>query len=176
MTKADVIQPFGHLASVRLALQEQTRHQSVMALNRLLAHSTAIRDLYKKAHWQTSGPRFAELHAMFDAHATAQNELMDALAERVQTLGGVALAMPQDIAGESRLSRAPRGVESPTDQLNRLVSAHETVLQEARPLAREASNSGDEGTNDLMVSQVVRINELQSWKVGRHLVCVEAQT
>jgi starvation-inducible DNA-binding protein len=94
---------------------------------------------------------------------------MDALAERVQTLGGVALALPQDIAEETRLARAPRGREDPVHQLMRLVDAHEVILQEARPLARCASEDGDEGTNDLIVSQVVRLNELQSWFVGEHL-------
>jgi starvation-inducible DNA-binding protein len=164
------LQPFGAMAPVRIGLSESVRHHGVLSLNRLLAHTTALPDQYKKAHWQTSGATFYELHLLFDKHYEEQAQLMDTLAERVQTLGGVALALPQDIAEETRLARAPRGREDPVQQLRRLVEAHEVVLVEARPLARRASDDGDEGTNDLIVSQVVRLNELQSLFVGEHLV------
>jgi starvation-inducible DNA-binding protein len=174
--KAPVTQAFGSLVPVRVGLAEDVRHRSVAALNRLLAHTTALRDLYKKSHWQTSGATFYELHLLFDKHHAEQAELMDALAERVQTLGGVALALAHDVAEETRLARAPRGVESARNQLRRLVDAHEFILVEARPLSREAASAGDDGSNDLIVSQVVRTNELQSWFVWRHLVAHKDET
>jgi starvation-inducible DNA-binding protein len=166
---APVIQDFGTLAPSRVGLHESVRAKSVAALNRLLAHTMATRDLYKKSHWQTSGPSFYELHLLFDKHYGEQIELMDDLAERVQTLGGIALALAHDIVEETRIARAPRGRESAADQLRRLLDAHEIILEEARPLAREAAERGDDGTNDVIVSQVVRINELQSWFVAEHL-------
>ena len=165
-----VIQPFGSLVASRLGLSEQLRHQSVAALNRLLAHTMALRDLYKKAHWQTSGATFYELHLLFDKHYGEQVEIMDALAERVQTLGGVTLALAHDVAEETRIARAPRGRAGVPAQLRRLVDAHEFVLGEARPLAHAAAEAGDDGTNDLIVSQLIRTNELQSWFVGEHLM------
>ncbi len=165
-----IIQPFGSLVASRLGLSEQVRHKSVAALNRLLAHTMAMRDLYKKSHWQTSGATFYELHLLFDKHYDEQVELMDSLAERVQTLGGVTLALAQDVAEETRIARAPRGRESVPAQLRRLLEAHETVLAESRPLAREAAEAGDDGTNDLIVSEVIRTNELQSWFIGQHLM------
>src|SRR3954462_9376879 len=84
---ATVAQAFGSLAPSRIGLGEAVRAKSVAALNRLLAHTMAMRDLYKKSHWQTSGPTFYELHLLFDKHHGEQLEIMDALAERVQTLG-----------------------------------------------------------------------------------------
>jgi starvation-inducible DNA-binding protein len=168
--RGDVVQAFGTLGVSRIGLSEAVRAKSVAALNRLLAHTMAMRDLYKKAHWQTSGPSFYELHLLFDKHYEEQLAMMDALAERVQTLGGIALALGHDVVEETCIARAPRGRESAPDQLRRLLDAHEIVLQEARPLAREAAERGDEGTNDLIVSQVVRTNELQSWFVGEHLL------
>jgi len=166
---APVIQSYGSLSPVRLGLSEAARHTSVAALNRLLAHAMALRDLYKKAHWQTSGATFYALHLLFDKHHQEQMLLIDALAERVQTLGGVALALAHDVVEETSIARAPRGREDPAHQLERLLDAHELVLGEARPLARQAAEDGDDGTNDLIVSQVVRTNELQSWFVGEHL-------
>jgi starvation-inducible DNA-binding protein len=165
-----ILQAYGSLVPSRVGLHEQVRAQSVAALNRLVAHSMALRDLYKKAHWQTSGATFYGLHLLFDKHYAEQLEIVDALAERVQTLGGVALALAHDVVEESRIARAPRGRESVPAQLQRLLEAHEFVLQEARPLAREAADRGDDGTNDLIVSQVVRTNELQSWFIQEHLV------
>jgi starvation-inducible DNA-binding protein len=166
----DVVQSFGELVPVRIGLGKEVRYRSVMALNRMLAHTLTLRDLYKKNHWQTSGATFYQLHLLFDKHHGEQGELADAIAERVQTLGGVALALPQDVARETRISRAPRGRETPVAELSELVGAHEIILMEARALAREASDRGDDGTNDLLVSQVVRSNENQCWFVNEHLV------
>lgn len=163
-------QTFGSLARSRIGLSDEVRAKSVAALNRLLAHTMAIRDHYKKAHWQTSGATFYELHLLFDKHHGEQLEIMDALAERVQTLGGVTLALSSDVVTESRIARAPRDRERVVDQLRRLVYAHEFVLGEARPLSQEANDRGDYGSNDLIVSQVVRTNELQCWFISEHLV------
>lgn len=129
-----ILQSFGSLQIVRIGLSAQVRHDSIRALNRLLAHSMAMRDLYKKAHWQTSGAAFYGLHLMFDKHYELQLELIDELAERVQILGGVALATAHDLVQESRIARAPSGIETPTRQLQGLLDAHEFLLNEARPL------------------------------------------
>ena len=165
----DILQDFGSLANVRIGLSAEVRAQGVHALNRLLAHTMAIRDAYKKAHWQTSGATFHQLHLLFDKHYGEQVLIMDSIAERVQTLGGVTFALAQDVVDESSIARAPRGRESALAQLSRLLDAHETILLEARPLARAAADMGDDGSNDLIVSQVVRSNELQSWFIGEHL-------
>ena len=167
--QSPVTQAFGQLAPVRIGLSTEVRHRSVSGLNRLLAHSMAMRDLYKKAHWQTSGATFYELHLLFDKHYQEQLALIDQLAERVQTLGGVALALAHDVVEESRIARAPRGREEPVQQLRRLVDAHDFILGEARPLARQAADDGDDGSNDLIVGDLVRLHELQSWFVGEHL-------
>jgi len=164
-----ILQEFGELAPCRLGLDERVRRRSVTALNRLLAHTMLLRDLYKKAHWQTSGVNFYGLHLLFDKHHGEQVALMDSLAERVQALGGVAIALPHDVVEESDIPRAPRGSEHAANQLERFLVAHEIILEDARPLARDAAECGDEGTNDLIVSQVVRTNELQSWFIIEHL-------
>jgi len=129
----------------------------------------AIRDTYKKAHWQTSGATFYELHLLFDKHYDEQVIMMDAVAERIQTLGGVAFALAQDIVEESSIARAPRGRETAAAQLERLLDAHEILLSDARPMAKNATDAGDDGTNDIIVSSLIRGNELQSWFVSEHL-------
>jgi starvation-inducible DNA-binding protein len=163
-------QPYGTIVSVPIALDTEVRRTSVENLNQLLADTMTLRDLYKKHHWQVGGPTFFQLHLLFDKHFEAQSALVDALAERIQSLGGVTVAMPHDVAEMTLIPRPPRGREEVSGQLGRLLHAHEIVLTESRAMARQAAEGGDDGTNDLLVSQVIRTNEQQVWFVGEHLV------
>ena len=170
--QAHVVQPFGHLVRMPIALSEQTCRESVENLNQLLADTMTLRDLYKKHHWQVAGPTFYQLHLLFDKHYDEQNALVDAIAERIQLLGGVSVAMAPDVAETTLIPRPPKGREEAPVQISRLLHAHEVVLEEARTMAHLAANSGDDGSNDLSVSEVIRRNELQAWFVAEHLVPV----
>jgi starvation-inducible DNA-binding protein len=167
---APEMQPFGHLVRMPIALSETACKESVESLNQVLADTITLRDLYKKHHWQVAGPSFYQLHLLFDKHAGEQNELVDLIAERVQLLGGISLAMAHDIAETSLVPRPPRGREEPPVQISRLLHAHEIVIKEARAMARRAADAGDDGTNDLLVSDVIRRNELQVWFLAEHVV------
>ena len=152
------------------ALETKVAKTSVAALNQVLADTITLRDMYKKHHWQVVGPTFNQLHLMYDEHFTAQVELVDMLAERVQILGGISLAMAADVAEETRVPRLPRGREPAAVQLSRLIDAHTMILKYARDAAETAEKAGDSGTNDLLVSNIVRTNELQVWFLSEHLV------
>ena len=169
---AHEIQPFGHLVRMPIALSEVACQESVENLNQLLADSLTLRDLYKKHHWQVAGPTFMQLHLLFDKHAGEQAELVDALAERIQTLGGVSVAMAHDVVETTLIPRAPKGRESAPMQISRLLHAHEIVITEARAMAHRAAESGDDGTNDLLVSEIVRRNEQQAWFLAEHVIDV----
>jgi starvation-inducible DNA-binding protein len=170
--QAHEIQPFGHLVRMPIALSENACKESVEHLNQLLADTMTLRDLYKKHHWQVAGATFYQLHLLFDKHYEQQSELVDAIAERIQMLGGVSLAMAPDVAETTLIPRAPKGREEVPVQISRLLHAHEIVLKEARTMARLASERGDDGTNDLIVSDIIRSNEQQVWFVAEHVVDV----
>ena len=153
-------------------MSENACKDSVDNLNQLLADTIAPRELYKKHHWQVAGPTFYQLHLLFDKHYDEQSELVDAIAERIQLLGGVSIAMAHDVAETTLIPRPPKGREEAPVQISRLLHAHEIVLKEARAMARRASDTGDDGTNDLIVSDVIRRNELQVWFVAEHVVDV----
>lgn len=163
-------QAFGTLTRYPLGLSDEARAVSVAGLNQLLADSFALRDMYKKHHWQVSGPTFYELHLLFDKHADVQTDLVDSIAERIQTLGGVAISNANDVATMTQIETPPRGREEVPVQLSRLLEAHEHILISARRLARKAGELGDDGTNDLLIGQVVRGNELQVWFLSEHVV------
>ena len=167
---AHEIHPFGHVVNMPIALAESVCRTSVDNLNQLLTDTMTLRDLYKKHHWQVAGPTFYQLHLLFDKHYEEQSELVDKIAERIQLLGGVSVAMAHDVAETTLIPRPPKGREEVPVQISRLLHAHEIVLKEARAMARIAAESGDDGTNDLLVSDVIRRNELQVWFVGEHVV------
>src|SRR5690349_24449791 len=162
--RAAEIQPYGTVShALPLELEEPVRLEMTEQLNQLLADTITLRDMYKKHHWQVAGPTFYQLHLLYDKHYKEQSELVDLLAERIQTLGGVTIAMAHDVAETTNLPRLPRGRQDPPVQLARLLHAHEVVLYESRTMARQAAEVGDDGTNDLLISDVVRTNELQVW-------------
>lgn len=164
------IQPYGALTRYPLGLGDEVRSASIEVLNQVLTDSMVLRDMYKKHHWQVSGPTFYSLHLLFDKHWHEQLELVDAMAERIQTLGGISIAMAHDVAETSKIERPPRGREEVPVQLSRLLDAHERILVEAHAAAKKAMEHGDDGTNDLLVSEVIRTNEMQVWFLSEHLV------
>src|ERR1700727_3254299 len=171
--RAGEIQEYGTVSHMLpLDLEEPVRLEMTEKLNQLLADSMTLRDLYKKSHWQVAGPTFYQLHLLFDKHFEEQSELVDAIAERIQLLGGISIAMAPDVAETTFIPRPPRGREEAPVQISRLLEAHEIILKEARTVAKQAANAGDDGTNDLLVSQVIRTNELQVWFLAEHLVDV----
>jgi starvation-inducible DNA-binding protein len=163
-------QPYGHVVRMPIALSEKASRESIENLNQVLADTIVLRDLYKKHHWQVAGPTFRELHLLFDKHAEEQDELVDAIAERIQLLGGVSVAMGADVAEMTLIPRPPKGREEVPVQISRLLHAHEIILKEARTMARLAAESDDDGTNDLLVSDVIRRGELQVWFLAQHVI------
>jgi len=169
--RAREIQAYGTVSHMLpLELEEPVRLEMTERLNQLLADTMTLRDLYKKSHWQVAGPTFYQLHLLYDKHFDEQVELVDSIAERIQLLGGVSIAMAPDVAETTQIERPPRGREEVPVQLSRLLDAHQVIIGEVRKLARRASELGDDGTNDLVVSEVLRTNELQVWFLSEHLV------
>src|SRR5215470_4140357 len=164
------VQRFGTVRQFPLGLSYEARMDSAQRLNHLLADTQILYALYKKHHWLMRGPTFYQLHLLLDKHASEQVALIDAIAERVQTLGGVAVGDPRLAAEITRIPRPPDGAEEIPAMLSRLLEAHETILTAAHEDAARAAGFGDDGTNDLIVSGIIRTGELQAWFLAEHLV------
>lgn len=165
-----IVQPAGSVRHMPIGLSADVRGEQADALNQVLADTLMLYHLYKRAHWHAAGHTFYQLHLLFDKHAGEQLELVDAIAERVQLLGGVAAGMPQDVVANTNIPPAPPGAEEPGASIDRLLDAHERLLLTVRGAAHHAAEQGDDGTNDLLVSQVIRTNELQVWFIAEHVV------
>ncbi len=169
--RAREVQAYGTVTNVLpLELSVPVRQEMAAQLNQVLADTMTLRDLYKKSHWHVSGPTFYQLHLLFDKHYDEQVELVDTLAERIQILGGVSLAMAHDVAETTQIERPPKGREEVPVILSRLLDAHQVIIGTVRKLARRASILEDDGTNDVLVSEVLRTNEMQVWFISEHLV------
>ncbi|GAA4197545.1 DNA starvation/stationary phase protection protein [Microbispora amethystogenes] len=164
------IQSFGTVRDFPVGLPRETREYSCQRLNQILADTQILYSLYKKHHWLMRGPTFYQLHLLLDKHAGEQLPIIDAIAERIQTLGGVAVGDPRQVAEMTVIPRPPDGVEEVPAMLSRLLEAHETILVAAHDAASRAADMGDDGTDDLLVSEVVRTGELQAWFLAEHLV------
>jgi starvation-inducible DNA-binding protein len=164
------IQRYGTLRKLPIALDEEARSQSCALLNQVLADTMILYSLYKKSHWLVAGHTFYQLHLLFDKHADEQLALVDALAERVQLLGGIAIGDPRHVAEITKINRPPNGREEVPAMISRLLEAHETIIAEVREAIEDTEESKDWGSNDLLMSDVLRTNELQVWFVSEHLV------
>lgn len=172
-THGPEVQAYGTLRQFQLGLSHDARAYSCQRLNQILADSQILYALYKKHHWLMRGPTFYQLHLLLDKHAGEQLELLDKIAERVQTLGGIAIGDPRHVAEITRIERAPNGAEAVPGMLSRLLDAHEAILTDAHDAAERTGKQGDDGTNDLIVSDVIRTGELQVWFLTEHLVPAE---
>jgi len=171
--KAKQIQAYDTITrNVPIDLSIEIREEIVRNLNQTLADSMTLRDLYKKCHWQVSGATFYPLHLLFDKHHAEQSDLVDQIAERVQTLGGISIAMAHHVSETTMIPRAPRGREEVHAQISRLLEAHELIIKEGRRSAHRAQELGDDVSNDLLVSDVLRKNEKQVWVLSEHLLNV----
>ncbi|MDQ2808725.1 MAG: DNA starvation/stationary phase protection protein [Chloroflexota bacterium] len=164
------VQKYGTVRFLPIGLDEQARQQSAEVLNQILADTITLYSMYKKHHWQVAGPTFYQLHLLFDKHAAEQLELVDVLAERVQTLGGVATGMPRDVSRLTKIEAPPPGAEEAPVMISRLLEAHELICTEVREAIDLTEKSKDWGSNDILMSDVLRTNELQVWFVAQHVV------
>ena len=170
--RGKLLQEYGKVIHIPIGVPEAARQKNSDGLNQILADVITLRDMYKKHHWQVASPTFYQLHLLFDKHADELTDLVDHIAERVQILGGLAIAMAPDVAETTKIERPPRGREEVPVQIDRLLEAHELILKEAHDLAEQADDNGDDGTNDLLTSKLIPTTQLQVWFVSEHVVDV----
>jgi starvation-inducible DNA-binding protein len=170
--RAPELQRFGSLRLLPIALSAESRQESCQLLNEILADSTILYALYKKHHWLVAGPTFYQLHLLFDKHAEEQLELIDLLAERVQSLGGIAVGDPRHAAELTTIDRPPNGAEEVAAMIDRTLEAHETIIEKVRDAIEKTEKSRDMGSNDLLMGDVLRRHELQVWFLAEHIVDV----
>lgn len=164
------IQKYGTVTAMPVGVSDAARQKNCAMLNQLLADTITLYSMYKKAHWQVKGHTFYQLHLLYDKHAAEQLALVDMIAERIQMLGGVATGMPAGVAKLSRLENPPDGIEEVPVVISRLLEYHEAIINFVNEAIDQTEQNKDWGTNDMLMSDVLRLNQTQVWFVGEHLV------
>lgn len=168
--RGKMVQKYGTVTAIPVGVPKDARRENCEMLNQLLADTITIQHLYKKAHWQVKGHTFYQLHLLFDKHSDEQLALVDLIAERIQMLGGVTTGMPKDVAEQTRIEAPPRDIEEVPAVISRLLEAHEQIINWVNQGIDKTEENKDWGTNDLLMSDVLRTNQMQVWFVGEHLV------
>lgn len=149
-----------------IGIDARTRKKVATALEQVLADTYALYAKTHGYHWNIEGPRFAQLHLLFETHYNELWMALDLIAERIRSLGQYAPSV--EAVGSRSSIKADNGVPGEDQMLANLVTAHETVVKAARACLKTAEEAGDQATADLM-TQRVAIGEKTAWMLRAHL-------
>jgi starvation-inducible DNA-binding protein len=152
-----------------LELNKKSEGASITVLQSILADTIFMHSLYKKYHWHVEGEDFYQYHLLFDKHANELLPLIDLVAERIRTLGGIAPGLPAEVERNKQVNEGADPGPSGQKMLHNLLSAHESALKNIRSGIRISEKYEDDGTNDLLVSDALRLQELQAWFIRSSL-------
>jgi starvation-inducible DNA-binding protein len=122
-------------------------------------------DLYtqtKVAHWNIKGPQFAALHPLFDTYATTLAGFVDQVAERILTLGELAVGTARHVAKNSRLEDYPQDVTRDLEHVGLLLARIEQFLAGAKAARAVADQHEDQDTADVLTQVIVEF-EKNAW-------------
>jgi starvation-inducible DNA-binding protein len=147
--------------AARIVMAGKANEATIASLNRVLADSMMLRDIYKKSQWEVTGEAFYKLRALYAVHHDEQGDLIELIAERIQSLGGRCIAMPAEVIQYTTLATPPRTPELPQAQLRRLLDAHKRMLYALQAAAKRALDIGDDATHDVLTQEVIPVHTRQ---------------
>ncbi len=147
--------------NVNIGIAETDREAIAEDLSRLLADSYSLYLKTHNYHWNVTGPMFQALHAMFEEHYTELATAVDAIAERIRSLGFPAPGTYSAFAALSSVKET-EGLPAALDMVRDLVEAHECVIRTGRRVAQAAGKAGDEASADL-ATQRLQVHEKTAW-------------
>jgi starvation-inducible DNA-binding protein len=146
---------------INLGIEESARKEIVEGLSRLLADTYTLYLKTHNFHWNVTGPMFQTLHLMFEGQYTELALAVDAIAERIRSLGFPAPATYSEYAKLSSISETP-GVPKAEEMIRLLVEGQEAVVRTARSIFPVIDNASDEPTADLL-TQRMQVHEKAAW-------------
>ena len=146
---------------IDIGISDADRKEIADGLGRLLADTYTLYLKTHGFHWNVTGPMFNTLHNMFMLQYTELWNALDAIAERIRSLGHFAPASYAQYAALSSIAEET-GVPKANDMLRQLVEGHEAVARTARSIFPLADKGGDESTVDLL-TQRLQVHEKTAW-------------
>lgn len=155
------------LHETKIDLAKGKREKLVAILNQSLADSIDLVYQAKQAHWNVKGPNFIALHELFDRVATELDVHVDDLAERITTLGGIALGTVRLSAEHSSLAEYPHEISDGTAHVDALSTALSDFGKKTRKNIDATDEIGDKDTADLYTGISRNVDKLL-WFVEAH--------
>lgn len=155
------------LHKTKIDLPHDKREKLIGILNQSLADAADLKSQAKQAHWNVKGPSFIALHELFDRVSTEVDTHVDDLAERVTTLGGVAMGTVRLAAQNSSLSEYPHEISDGTAHVDALSSAMADFGKKVRANIDVTGELGDMDTADLYTGISRSVDKLL-WFVEAH--------
>ncbi|NER24933.1 MAG: DNA starvation/stationary phase protection protein [Symploca sp. SIO1B1] len=149
------------IAPVNIGIEEKDRQEIVDGLSRLLADTYTLYLKTHSFHWNVTGPMFNSLHLMFEQQYNELALAVDAVAERIRTLGYPAPGSYSEYAKLTSIAETP-GVPEAEEMVRLLVEGNEAVVRTARSVFPVADAANDESTADLL-TQRMSIHEKTAW-------------
>jgi starvation-inducible DNA-binding protein len=146
-----------------IGLADKGREAVVALLNTLLADEVVLYTKTRNFHWNVRGIQFNDLHKFFDAQYEELNEIVDEVAERARSLGGMALGTLSEFQKHARLKEQPGVYPDAKSMISTLLSDHELIIRELRQdVSIVLDKHGDAGTNDFLTGLMER-HEKMAW-------------
>jgi starvation-inducible DNA-binding protein len=147
--------------TIDIGIDAAKRQEIANGLSRVLADSYTLYLKTHNFHWNVTGPMFQALHVMFETQYTELALAVDAVAERIRSLG---VPAPGTFAQFEQLSsiRQENGVPDAQEMIRLLVAGHETVARTARQVFTVAEDASDQPTCDLL-TQRMQVHEKTAW-------------
>jgi starvation-inducible DNA-binding protein len=146
---------------IDIGINQQDRSKVAEGLKRLLADSYTLYLQTHNFHWNVSGPRFRDLHLMFEEHYTDLAVAVDDIAERIRTLGVAAPGTYKAFAELSSIEEV-EGVPEAQEMVRTLYHSHEQVILTCRDVLKLAEEAEDESTTAL-VGDRMTVHEKTAW-------------
>ena len=151
-----------------LGIKEKDLTEINDLLNHVLADGNVLYIKLRKFHWNLSGDNFMELHKLFEEQYDAVAEAIDEVAERISTLGGIAIGTTSEFAELSLLIENPGKIPTNQEMIKELVNDHETIVKSLRKFVDDTEEKyGDKGTSDFLTG-LMQAHEKMAWKLRKY--------
>lgn len=146
---------------INIGIPENDRKEIADGLSRLLADTYTLYLKTHNFHWNVTGPMFRTLHLMFEEQYNELATAVDAIAERIRSLGFPAPASYKQFMKLTSIQEEDQ-VPAAQEMIRLLVAGHETVARTARSIFPASERGGDEATADLLTERL-QVHEKTAW-------------
>lgn len=158
-----------YIMKIQIGIKPEDTVKVADSLNRLLADEHILYVKTRNAHWNVEGPDFSSKHKFFEEQYLQLADIIDAVAERVRSIGHYADASLQRFLKLTHLSEKTGELNTSAGFIKDLLEDHESIITFLREnISRFADDWHDQGTSDF-ITGIMEAHEKMAWMLRAHL-------